>query len=73
LFSDEQVGEEYIREAHIYRNGAKTKDKKKFYFFELTTYDISLCNKDEIDRILNKYHRLFSATDEINFSQVKID
>jgi hypothetical protein len=63
--------EEYIRFATIGKNASKT--KRPYLFYEIITNDISLMSEGEIDLILNKYNSLFQVTDEISFSQIKID
>ncbi|MCQ2748163.1 MAG: hypothetical protein MJ223_02805 [Mycoplasmoidaceae bacterium] len=42
-------------------------------FYEITPNDISLANSDEIDNFLNKFNSLFTLTDDVNLSLVKLD
>ncbi|MBP5694391.1 MAG: hypothetical protein J6X03_02925 [Bacilli bacterium] len=42
-------------------------------FYEITPNDISLANSDELEIYLDKFDSLFSLTDDVTISIVKID
>jgi hypothetical protein len=74
IFENYQEGEEEnLRWGLFTNNKTGDKTKKPYLFYEIITSDISLMTEHEINMILEKYSSLFTLTDEISFSQIKVD
>lgn len=71
FLESEESQDEYVR---FYERKTKLgKTKQACCFYEITPNDISLSNQDELDIYLDKFSSLFTLTDDVNISLIKMD